>query len=454
MAEYTSRYQLMKLGQGDALSDDSYKFTSADRELMDLLLWYGVEGHHHNGGGATSTNAPEEAPVVQLVSSSGNLPAGKRVFYKYTYVDVLGSETGPSPEVFVDTPAQVSAPSKPTLVGANTGGTLAPGGYYYVLSAYTTTSIYETPALNPEFVLVSSTTATNAITLTLPTLPSGASGFNVYRQAPGGPGYFFITSIDMTAATPPSQWVDTGGTPPNCDRTRPTVNTTVQTNSVILTLPGATPALAPGQSWRIYRTMNVGDYTNSLLATVTEANYTDTGSPTSFGQPPTTGVSVGAPERIQLTNTLEVQGRLPLSSVSAFPETITFAMDGDTFALTGTNVWVCEYPQATILGVRASLGRGYTPTTQDVIIDVNKGSGTNPSMTTIFTNQGNRPRIMVGDQIGVRMAPDVIELVEGDVITIDIDQADTGSTDQDLSVNIFILAYGFTSTTSHPWATP
>jgi hypothetical protein len=457
MASYTAHYLLKKLGQGETWADESYKFVQADRDLLDHLAWLGAEGHHHTGGGA-GANAPTDALLVQLVTTSGTLPAGVRFYYKFTMVDSAGLETAASPEVFINTPSLVTSPGSPTLTYANTGGALNPGNYYYVLSAYTGTSIYETPATNPEFLSVIGTTATNAVTVTFPALPSGATGFNVYRQAPGGPGYFFITSIDMSGVNPPTNWIDTGATPPNCDRTRPTVNTTRQTNSVVLSLPGVSPTLQPGQSWRIYRTSTANDYSNSLLAEINNATqYADTGTATTSGQPPSTSVAVGAPPQVQLSDSSDVQGHLPLSRVSAFPETITFSMDGDVFAMTGTTVWVCEYPQATIVGVRAALGRGYTPTSRPVIIDVNRGSGANPTMSSIFTAPADRPQIATGVQVGDRVVPTAVtELVEGDVLTIDVAQDDTAQppTAQDLVVNIYLHVYGWTDPLSHVWATP
>jgi hypothetical protein len=447
---FTSRYGLKKINVGDNISDDSYKFSDADRDTEDLLLFLGVEGHHHSGGVGTS-NTPTLGASLTVVSTSGVLPSGRRVFYRYTMISPTGTESGASPEAFVDTPAQIQTPAKPNLSFATTGGTLLPGNYYYVLSAYSgAVSNFETPAVNPEYLLVDSATSTNAITITLPALPSGATAFNVYRQAPDGPGYFFVASVDMSMATPPTTFVDTG-LAPNCDRTRPLTNTTRQTNSVILSLPTALPA---GWSWRIYRTFTVNDYTNSLLTTQSVSPYTDVGTPTTFGQPPLQGVTVGSPAKVQLTDMAEAQGRLPLSGVSAFPEIVTFTMDGNVFALTGTNVWVCEHPQATIVAVRASLGRGYMPSNQAVIVNVKKGSGATPTFASIFTADADRPRIPVGLQIGARMPPTAImELVEGDCLTVDVDQGDTAEppTAQDLTVSICLYSYGWADPLSHPW---
>jgi hypothetical protein len=442
----TNHYGLKKIGSGESIADDSFKFSDADRDAIDLLLYEGTEGHHHTGGDS-DTETPTTAPGLALVTTSGALPAGRRVWYSYSLVAPSGAETGGSPTAFIDTPVQVASPAAATAIFQTDGGTLAPGGYYYVLSAYTASSTFETPAINPVFLQVGSATATNVITLTLPALPAGASGFNVFRQAPGGPGYFWIASVDMTAATPPSGFEDTG-LPPNCDRTRPTVNTTLSTNSVTVTLPFT---LTVGQQWRIYRTYDVEDWTNSMLDTVETSPFVDVGGATFSGQPPSHSVSVGSPSKVLLTDRAEIQGRAPLSAVSAFPHVVTFSLEGPVYALFGTSTWLCEFPQATIVGVRALLGAGYTPAQDDVVVDVNVNG------TSIFEEEEDQPIIQPGDQVGTKVVPtDITELVEGDLITVDVDQAGGGAspTDHELTVQIALLVYGYTSATSHPWATP
>jgi hypothetical protein len=444
---YTAHYGLKKLNVGEVISDDSYKFSDADRDTEDLLLYLGAEGHRHTGGGGTNAT-PVDAPTLAVNTTSGILPAGRRIFYKYTLVDPTGGESGASPEAFVDTPAQVTPPAKPTLSSAATGGVLLPGNYYYVLSAYTGTvgSNFETQALNPEYLFVEGVTSTNRVTITLPALPSGAQGFNVYRQAPNGPGYFYIASIDMTGGSPPTTYSDDGTVEPNCDRTRPTTNSTRQTNAVILSLPTTLPA---GWQWRAYRTFIVNDYANSLLTTSGTSPITDTGAPTTFGQPPVQGVSVGSPAKLLLTDAIETQGRAPMSAISAFPYILNFSLLGEVFVLQGSNVWICEFPKATIIGVRAALGRGLVPVGQDIIIDVNVGSGLNPTMTSIFANQGSQPKILVNNQIGNRVVPNAdAELVAGDVLTIDVDQTG-GSTAANLVVAVYMYVYGWTSNISH-----
>lgn len=56
------------------------------------------------------------------------------------------------------------------------------------------------------------------------------------------------------------------------------------------------------------------------------------------------------------------------------------------------------------------------PTGADLIIDVNRNG------TTIFTTQGNRPRITAGNNYDAASTPDVTGLAAGDYVTIDVDQ--------------------------------
>jgi len=71
-----------------------------------------------------------------------------------------------------------------------------------------------------------------------------------------------------------------------------------------------------------------------------------------------------------------------------------------------------------------------TGTAGNTVVDVNKNG------TTIFTTQGNRPSLAWNDANGVDKSgiPDVISLVEEDVVTIDIDEIATAA--EDLTVVI------------------
>lgn len=457
MAGSTDHYGLTSLEAGDAFSLDGYKFTSADRRLIDNILFLGAEGHHHTGD-AGSIVEPTLPPSLSLSLTGGTIPAGTRVYYKYTYVNSRGEESKGSPESFVDTPAPVTEPGAATLTRASTGGTLQGGNYYYVLTAYVGSSIAETRAVNPSYITVPVVTQTNVITLTFPSLPAGATGFNIYRRKPGQTKYFWLTSVNMNVATPPTTYVDSGAVLEDCDRTLPTRNTTNSTNSVTVNQPGATPAVPAGYTWKLYRTYVNNDYQNSLLdwiveyiselSTIVTPTYLDVGASTQGGSPPSSSQVVGSPSKIVLTDFTEVQGILPASaSFFAFP--VTFHFSGPLSVVQGSGTWRCPFPNAEIAWCEAYLGRGMAPVAQPVIVDVNKApAATNPSYSTIYVTQANRPQVAVGAQVGTKTTPDTITLARGDLLTVDIDQIGGGSTpgDRDLSVTIYLIPYGFPAT--------
>lgn len=454
MSQRTEHYGLMRLGAGDQFSENGYQFTDADRVLIDRILWLMGGGHIHSGTAGSGTTNPASGPTRVLSNTGGVLPAGTRVYYKITLVDSNGNETEPSPEVFTDTPASIVSPAAPALSTATTGGSLLPGQYTYVLSAYQTTSTSETKALNHASITIPTGTSTNTVTLTLPTRPTGATGFNVYRRAPGGIMYYFLASTTSTTT-----YVDTGAVTENCNRTLPGANTTFSTNKITLTYPGGT--VPAGHTWKIYRTFVTGNYGGSLLKWVVEEttegsgvitpNYDDVGNATGGSSPPTANqTTFSNPSKIQLTDGENVQGKLPTGFISGFPFVVSFSFEGQLAVQTGRNLWVCEFPKYRIIACRASLGVGSSPVSTAVIVDVNKGTGTTPTPTTVYTTQANRPQVAVGQRIGTRTVPNTIELVVGDSLSVDIDQIGGGATpnDRNLTVNVYGWAYGFTETTT------
>jgi hypothetical protein len=110
----------------------------------------------------------------------------------------------------------------------------------------------------------------------------------------------------------------------------------------------------------------------------------------------------------------------------------------------GTMVQLFTVPGVLTLG--AGKGRYYAPTTMvisnvrafvdvapvgaDIIIDVNRNG------TSIFTTQGNRPRITAGNNYDAASTPDVTGLVAGDYVTIDIDQIGSSTAGSYLTVQI------------------
>ena len=445
MAGETSHYGLQKLEAGDPFSTSGYKFTSKDREQIDRLLYLGAEGHRHTGADS-ELEGPTQAPSLTLFETGGTIPAGSRVFYKYTLVDEDGNESSGSPEGYIDTAPQVDDPNPPSLVASSAGGTLQPGNYYYVLSAYTNAYTQETKATNPSYITVPVGTVTNSITVTMPTAPVGADGFNIYRKRPGTANYLYLASV--TSVTP--SFLDDGSTAEDCNRVLPARNTTNATNAIRVCLPGATPAVPAGYTWRVYRTYITSNYEQSFLWHITEESspgiispcYDDVGNATTAGAPPLTDQGVGSPSKIDLEG--ESEGQLPMGRTS-FPYVETFGFFGTLELTVGTSTWVCPFPAATIIFCRAALGRGFAPAASEVIVDVNKGTGATPTYTTIYTTQANRPRISVGTQIGTKKHPDIRTLVEGDSLTVDIDQVGGGATptDKDLTVMVYMIVHGY-----------
>ena len=267
--ETTVHYGLTQLDPGESFSANDYAFTQRNIADIDTKLYLGVEGHKHNGDGPAVTD-PVSPPTVTLISGAGSIPAGRTVRYKFTWVDPDGQETAPSPEITVNTPNPITVPLRPGITSAQTGGFLMPGNYYYALSAYKTSSSMETAVGDRAYVTLTQATSTNLVTLALPTLPSGATGFNVYRRSPGETTFHFLATIDMTGPTPPSTYLDDGTITENCNRSAPRINTTGGANTVVVTIPGATPVVPPGFTWKLYRTYVSGDYDSSLMHWVVE----------------------------------------------------------------------------------------------------------------------------------------------------------------------------------------
>lgn len=272
MAEYTDHYGWIKLLAGEAFSTNDYQFVQADRESQDRLVHQGAENHVHTGA-APAFTTPGAASTLTLSTTGGFIPAGTRVYYKSTFVDASGNETGGSPEAYVDTAAAVSSPLAPALTLASTGGTLTAGNHYYALSAYKGANTQETKALNTAYITIPSGVTTGKITLTFPTAPTGADGFNVYRKKPGANDFRYITSV--VVATTSLQ--DTNLTE-DTSRTLPTGNTTNAANSVTVEVAPTVEQLATDAQG--FETADGGwtGLTNSTVARSTLHAYAGTAS--------------------------------------------------------------------------------------------------------------------------------------------------------------------------------
>jgi len=454
MAGTTDHYGLQTLSAGDDFSLTSYKYTNADRAAIDRLLYQGAVAHVHRGGDGI-TDAPTLGASLTLDLTQGVIPAATRVYYKYTYVDQFGNETAASPESYVETPQSLQTPSAPTLARATTGGTLVAGNYFYVLSAYEDANSQETSAISPNSISVPATTTTNTITLTLPSLPIGADGFNVYRKKPGGLTYLYLASIDMTVATPPTTYVDTG-IEEDCNRGLPLANSTNISNAVTIALPGATPTVPVGFTWKIYRTYPAGYYTNSLVTHVVEETvegsgviaptYLDLGAGATTGEPPNANFTYGDPSQIELGDGAEVQGLLPPGHVYGTPVEVILNADGTFVPGRKKDLWLCEYPTFVIKGARAWVTEPGSSTT--IVADVSLGAQPD-SATTIFTTPANRPSVPAYGYFGSVTIPDVTTVVKGQMLVLDVIADGGGATPNHRNLRVTLYGWAkMTDTTS------
>lgn len=459
MPSYTNRWGLSILGSGDSLADDGYKFTDADRRLIDRLLAYASEQHRHTGDSGID-RTPVAALSLMLEPTLGSMPSGTRFYYRYTVTDDDGNESGPSPVATIDTPSSVATPQAPALSYLTGSGSLLPGRYSYVVSAFKGASSLETKAINSAIIAIDGVAVTNSVSMILPDLPLGATGLNIYRRTPSGMHYLFIDSV--TAPTSGQVWIDDGATDGDCDRGLPAVNRTSNSSAVDVGFPGATPTVPDGWSWTIYRTDNPSDWGRSFLTEMvpqgatpyTPTAFLDVGGATQVGGPPTQAQVIQAPSKINLTDAAEIAGTLP-PGLAVIPHVVTFTQAGPVTSMLGSFTWVCEFDQADIVMCRAYLGVDSVPAADDVIVDVNAyRPSVSPAWESVYLDGPTRPRVSVGENVGEPAVPEVRHLVAGDLLSVDVDQSGGGATptDDNLTVNVLLYVQHGSETTSHSWA--
>jgi len=108
--------------------------------------------------------------------------------------------------------------------------------------------------------------------------------------------------------------------------------------------------------------------------------------------------------------------------------TLTFAVVG-TLAV-GTDKAPTILAPCTLTIVKVKVVVKTAPTGAALIVDVNKNG------TTIFTTQGGRPSIAIGNTTDDSDTPDVTALAETDKLTIDIDQVGSTVAGADLTVEV------------------
>lgn len=75
-----------------------------------------------------------------------------------------------------------------------------------------------------------------------------------------------------------------------------------------------------------------------------------------------------------------------------------------------------------------TVGCGTTPVGQSIVVDINKNG------STIYTDQATRPTISAGNYYALATTPNITSILEGDYITVDIDQVGLSFAGSDLTV--------------------
>lgn len=419
------------------LTTSSTPIPNADREKIDALLYH-ANNHRHSGSTVDLATQPA-APTLTVVVDAGQITSGQNVYYRIATVHSSGFESVASIEDYVATPAPVATPGKPSPALAGTTGTLAIGTHDYVVTAYTSTNRSETTA-SPIASLAIASTSTRNVTLTMPTLPNGATGFNAYVRRPGS------TTFQYLASTTGATIADNGSATLVASRFPPTSNKTNGQNAITIAYPGG--VVPVGYTWKIYRTFNPGVYTDSLLAHVTTdtggvvtATYTDVGGPTLTGSPTSLAFSLANPPKVTLTDASDVQtGKAPLGVIAATPVVVTFQTEKPTVRQ-GATVYTVESPKFKVIGVRATTKVATNGTLRVNVVRISSGS-------SIFS--GTFPEITNGNRVGTRVAPATVDFFAGDRFRVDITLSDTASTG--LTVTIYGMAI-FDSLDSDSFAT-
>lgn len=444
MASESRRFKFtMFSGSSDTLDYRSYKFTKADRILLDRLLTEAVERHHHTGEpGAASETTPPPGPLVTVQSTGGTIPAGTTAFYRAAVVDTRGQEHLASQVVAAPTSPPIFAAHAPLLQPSVGPGTLLPGDYLYAVSAYTHENSQETEASRPAN---SSLNGIGSFSVFPPRPPSGSDGFNIYRKGPTDSELLYITSITRDEAV----FVDDGAVAANRLRAVPTANTTNGHSSIVLDVDG----LPENQTVKIYRTFNASLWDNSLLAWTAVLPVADTGQATREGGPLSTSAAVGSPPKVRLG--ADTEGTLPPALVPA-STTATFAFPGPLTAIESPWQWISEFDDALVLNFRAVLGRGSTPAAQPVQVALERrsaASGTWEPYTPVA-------EISVAEQASplTPVASDDTpspHLTAGDALRVVIVQDGGGATptDHDLVVTVTLAARHGSDTTTYTWET-
>lgn len=367
----------------NATPEEIEQYTNGDRILIDSVLYQGASAHRHDGAAVGSPAAPDPGEVsLALYPAEGYLAAGRLYWYRWTRVSAAGIETMPSAPVSVATPGPLDVPEAPTVAYLDTGGDCYPGAWAYAVTAYqgyftADTTAARTVVANLEFGPGIDPLITQQVVLTLPAVPSGATGLNIYRQIPGSTLMQYLASVPAVDCGDP--FFDTGGPSPIPERTLSNKDTSALGAKVRLTPTVPVPA---GEKLRFYRQLgsNGGLWSQTFVGEMDDADvdgfFEDLGGPTTSGTPPTRSFGFNNPPKIVLPDETEgnlpvarLAGKVPHAQIQSHACSQTWRSDVSTGNPVGAD-WVTPFTaiRPAVLGISVPLGS--EPTTANLTVEL------------------------------------------------------------------------------------
>lgn len=378
----TVNFGLTRVGPGEQLSKNGYASLDTDRVDLDNILYAAIT-HVHNGSDRLAD--PTSLPTLTVQTTGGELPASTTFFYQVSLVDKYGLETAACPEANVTTGDPLTPPTAANVAIETTGGTCGTGTWAYLVTFITSSGGETTPsAVNSANITSGST---NRIRLTLPSLPSGASGYNIYRSRPGQNEFYYLDTTSSTTYYDPFNVEDQS-------ITEPTENTTNSTNAINVTIPGGT--IPDGCSgWKIYRALDSGGYDgNSLVHFVVEGStdtstditttWLDTGDVLTQGFPKTTSATITGGSIVDLS---QISGEIPLTSAPRGSRILTSFGPG---VLTGGQIINETASPVPVVPLRLTAYWQDPPNSSDMSIVISDANAT-PNTITLNCPAGATP---------------------------------------------------------------
>jgi hypothetical protein len=219
MGELTEFAGLEVLAPAEPLSTDSFRFQFINPVLVDRLTKIGAVTHKHDG--VLGLKDPTLEPKLETSETGGSIPANRELHVCYSWVDVDGGETLPSPIAQITTKGGFTEVQEaPTAEIKYTAGSLLAANYSYALTI--TDGLGGETELGPEVTVTVEAGQKNAEVVVgelkkiMETVSRGLSGagWRLWRQQNGGQWNLLSTGTTETLTDNGTLTVDCNVSPP------------------------------------------------------------------------------------------------------------------------------------------------------------------------------------------------------------------------------------------------